>query len=315
MTLVLFPDGTRAELGEADNRVVAVLSGALATVHRVELPGLTDKQARAAARLIVAEGSLSPIDALHVAIGGDDDGWRTVVAVEREIMASSLATLAAEGIDPDAIIPATLLMPRPDTGAIRAGVAGETLVRSPGDAYVEEPGLEALLPEAPRQLADDEIEAAVAAAVAVPEVDLRQGSFARSRGWNVDWVAARRLGRLAAVLLVLTIAIELITLMRIDATAKRIERANVAAQVTTSTPRALPLAGLAVAAVASTPDTEIGNLSVDNAGALRLMARGRSAAALDQLQARLSGSGLRTTAGPTTMTDGRATRELTLGTP
>ena len=50
MTLVLFPDGTRSEVGWADDRTVAVLPGALAVAHRAELPGLTDKQARAAAR-------------------------------------------------------------------------------------------------------------------------------------------------------------------------------------------------------------------------------------------------------------------------
>jgi general secretion pathway protein L len=315
MTLVLFPDGARSVVGDADDRVVAVLPGALGTVHRVELPGLTDKQARAAARLIAAEASLSPIDALHVAIGADDDGWRTMVTVEREVMAAFLAALAADGIDPDAVVPATLLLPRPIEGAVRGLVGGEQIVRSANSAYVEEAGLAGLFDEAPADLSLGEVEQTIAARVNVPEVDLRQGVFARSRRWVIDWVAARRLGRLAAILLVLTIAIELIMLMRIDAKAKQIEAANAAAQVTPAQPRALPLAGVAIAAVASTPDTEIAALTVDGAGALRLTARGRSAAALDQLQAKLSGTGLRMTAGPTAMTDGRATRELTLGAP
>jgi general secretion pathway protein L len=314
MTLVLFPDGTRAELGESDDRVVAVLPGTLAAVHRIELPGLTDKQARAAARLTAAEASLSPIDALHVAIGGDDDGWRTVVAADRGVMGALLTLLAEEGIDPDAVVPATLLLARPE-GAVRTPIAGETVVRTGAGGYVEEPGLAGLFGDVPRDLSADEAARQIAAAVAMPEVDLRQGEFARSRGWRVDWVAARRLGWLALTLLVLTLAIELITLMRIDATAKRIEQANAAAATSPATPRALPLAGLAVAAVASTLDTEIGALSVDGAGALRLTGRGRSAAALDQLQARLAGSGLRMNAGPTVMMDGRASRELTLGAP
>lgn len=313
MTLVLFPDGTRAALGESDDRVVAVLPGSLAAVHRVELPGLTDKQARAAARLVVAEASLSSIDALHVAIGGDDDGWRTVVAVERDVMASMLAVLAEDCIDPDAIVPATLLVARPGDGAVRGRVADEMIVRTSASAYVEEPELAGLFADAPRDLPAERVIESVALAVVAPEVDLRQGSFARSRSWVIDWVAARRLAKLAAALLVLTLAIEVITLVRIDAAAKRIERTNQAAQGTPATPRALPLAGLAVAAVASSPDTEIGAMSVDGAGALRLTARGRSAAALDQLQAQLAGSGLKLSAGPTTMMDGRASRELTLG--
>lgn len=315
MTLVLFPDGTRAALGEGDDRVVAVLPGSLATVHRVELPGLTDKQARAAARLVVAEASLSPIDALHVAIGGDDDGWRTVVAVERDVMASMLTVLAEDGIDPDAIVPATLLVARPEDGAVRGRVGDEMVVRTAASAYVEERELAGLFGDLPRSLTAESVIESVALAVATPEVDLRQGSFARSRRWVIDWVAARRLGRLAAALLILTLAIEVITLLRIDAAAKRIEAANQAAATAPASPRALPLAGLAVAAVASSPDTEIGAMSVDGAGALRLTARGRSAAALDQLQARLAGSGLKMSAGPTTMMDGRASRELTLGAP
>ncbi len=315
MTLVLFSDGTRAELGAADDRVVAVLPGALAAVHRVELAGLTDKQARAAARLAIAEASLSPLEALHVAIGADEAGWRTVVAVEHDMMAATLAGLAAEGIDPDAVVPATLLLARPEDGTVRAAVAGETIVRGGSSAYAEEAGLEGLLGDAPRELTPAEVADGMAVAVATPEVDLRQGGFARSRRWAIDWVVARRLGRLAALLLVLTLAIEAVTLMRIDRAAKRIERANAAAGAAPASPRALPLAGLAVAAVAATPETEIGALSVDGAGALRLTVRGRSAAALDQLQARFAGSGLKLSAGPTTMTDGRASRELTLGAP
>jgi general secretion pathway protein L len=313
MTLVLFPDGTRAALGEGDDRVVAVLPGALAAVHRVELPGLTDKQARAAARLVLAETSLSPLDALHVAIGGDDDGWRTVVAVDHGVMTAFLGLIAEEGVDPDAVVPATLLLARPEEGATRTRIAEETVVRTSAGAYIEEPGLTDLLGDAPRDLSADEAAEQLAVAVAVPEVDLRQGPFARSRGWAIDWVAARRLGRLAAVLLVLTVAIEGITVSRIDAAAKRIEAANQAAGTAPPAPRALPLAGLAVAAVASTPDTDLAALSVDGSGALRVTARGRSAAALDQLQARLGSAGLKLDAGPTTMTDGRASRELTLG--
>jgi general secretion pathway protein L len=263
----------------------------------------------------MAEASLSPIEALHVAIGADDDGWRTVVAVERDVMAALLAGLAEDGVDPDAVVPATLLLARPDAGAVRGVIAGETVVRTGSSAYAEEPGLAGLFGDAPRDLAADEAAGQVAAAVALPEVDLRQGEFARSIGWGVDWVAARRLGWLVLALLVLTLAIELVTLMRIDAAAKRIEQANAAAAASPATPRALPLAGLAVAAVASTPDTEIGALTVDGAGALRLTARGRSAASLDQLQARLAGSGLRMNAGPTVMVDGRASRDLTLGAP
>ncbi|CAM3226382.1 hypothetical protein SPAN111604_11545 [Sphingomonas antarctica] len=315
MTLVLLPNGTQTELGEADSRVVAVLPGALATVHRVELPGLTDKQARAAARLIVGEASLSPVEALHVAIGADDDGWRTVVAVERDVVAALLATLAEEGVDPDAVVPAALLLTRPVDGAVQATIGDETIVRTSTSAYVAESGLAELLGDTPAILSDAERDDAIAAAVATPEVDLRQGAFARSRRWTIDWVAARRLGRLAVVLLILTVAIELIAVARIDATAKRIERANAAAAMPASAPRALPLAGMAVAAVAATPGTEIASLSVDGAGALRVIVRGQNAAALDQAQARLAGSGVRISAGPTAMTDGRASRDFTVGAP
>ncbi len=315
MTLVLFPDGTRVDLGEQDNRIVAVLPGALAMVHRAELPGLTDRQALAASRLIVAESSLTPIDAMHVAIGGDDDGFRTVVAVERDVMAQYLALLAGEGIDPDAIIPSTMLLPRPTEGAIRGLVGGDTIVRSASDAFVEEPTLIGLIGETPRDLPLEDVDAAIIAAVALPEVNLRQGGFARSHRWTIDWVAARRLARLAVGLLVLTVAVEFVTLLRIDATAKRIERANAAAQAIPVTPDALPLAGVAVAAVAATSDTDLGALNVDAAGTMRVTVRGRNAAALDQVQARLASSGLRMSVGPTTVTGGRAAREVTLGTP
>ncbi|MBY8823027.1 type II secretion system protein GspL [Sphingomonas colocasiae] len=207
-------------------RVVAIAPAAATMVNWAELPALAPAQARAAARLLAAENSVVPLDTLHVAVGEPDDlGDRALVTVDRALLTSWIAQLQALGHDPDAILPAALLLPRPDEGYVRGTVAGQALVRGRGSGFLDEPGLSGLiLADAPVvTLAPDEAEAALLAGVERAEVDLRAGGFARRKPWQLDWGLIRRLAWLGAGILIATLLIHMVLILKYSTAADAIE--------------------------------------------------------------------------------------------
>ena len=207
-----------------EERVIAIVPAADVTINWAELPGLAPAQARAAARLLAAENSIAPIDSLHIAIGSDeaDRDDRLIATVSAAHMAAWLARSQALGFDPDAMVPASLLVPRPETGYVRADVFGETIIRSHDSAFADEPGLTGLIVgEAP--IAAGSIAADLAAILADPPVDLRQGAFARSRRWQIDWALVKRLAAIGGGVALATLLITLTLILRYNADADRLD--------------------------------------------------------------------------------------------
>jgi general secretion pathway protein L len=204
-----------------DARVVAVAPADAVTLHWARLPDRSPAQGVAAARLLVAEASATPASALHVAVGDEGGGAgteRPIGVVDAATMHGWLAALAAAGVDPDAILPAPMLLPAPAEGHVVAEIGGERVVRGPGSGFADEPGLTELITGgiAPLAVADADLAAAIAAALAAPPLDLRQGAFARRRRVEIDWRLVRRLAVLAVALAALTLAIDLVRLARLN---------------------------------------------------------------------------------------------------
>lgn len=320
-----------------DERVIAILPSRLAIVHHGALAGLSDAQARAAARLLVAGQSPARPDDLHVAVGDEVDGERPIVAVDRAELRGLLAKLSALGFDPDRVLAEPLLLPRPAEGFVRGRPGDTAIVRGRDAAFADDPVL------APLVIGDDrlvdldgaETEAALVAAVAAPEVDLRQGDFAPVRRWSIDWPLLRRIGVLAASLAGVTLILTLAMIAKLDLTSSRIEAANAQAAravlpsgTTAGNPVAqlderlaalrgagggfLPLAAAITSAVNATANTELGALVYDPAGAVRATVRGSSPAELVAVEQRLVADGLVVTAGAITTDATRPARELTV---
>ncbi|WP_314376408.1 type II secretion system protein GspL, partial [Sphingomonas paucimobilis] len=217
-------------LPQGDGEVIAVAPADAVSLHWAEIPARSTAQAAAAARLMAAEVSAAPMDELHVAVGEEDAGSRPIGIVNRGAMAGWLARLGAAGVDPVAVVPAPLLLPRPDEGYVRGDLAGQGVVRGRSSGFADEPGFtEIVTGEEP--LADldaDGIEAALGAVAAAPALDLRQGPFARRRGFSIDWRLVRRLGWLGLAIVVVTLAIDLVKWTKYsfaaDATEARIEQ-------------------------------------------------------------------------------------------
>lgn len=211
---------------QPEARIVAIAPAAATMVNWAELPALAPAQARAAARLLAAENSVVPLDTLHVALSeADDAGDRAIVSVDRALLTGWIARLQALGHEPDAILPAALLLPRPDDGFVRGAFAGQTVLRGRSSAFLDELGLaDLIVADAPVvTLSSAEAEAAMLAAIADPVVDLRDGGFAKRRPWQVDWALIRRLAWLGAGVLIATLLIHLVLILKYSTSADAIE--------------------------------------------------------------------------------------------
>jgi general secretion pathway protein L len=318
---------------ELPERVVAIAPAEAMTIHAAELGSLTPQQARTAARLLLAETSVMPVDTQHVAVGSPDGADRSVAVIGNGRISAWLESLQARGIDPDTILPAPLLLPRPESGFVRATIGAETVLRGRSSAFAGEPGLtELLVGDAPVE--DLDSEPLILAALEGPELDLRQGSFAKRNRFRIDYPLVRRLVMLSGAIAAVTLLIALVQIVRYGAAADTLqaEAEQVARSVVPdagSDPRAAMTARLAtrrggglgftatagavIAAVQSVPTVELSSLSFDNDGLVRATVLAPGAAEAEALRDRIRTAGLTVEATPFTSEAGRIRGEFRVG--
>ncbi len=207
---------------------IAAVPGDAVVLHWVPLPQLAPAQAAAAARMLAADVTTTPMDATHVAIGRRDaEGQAPLALVGRSLMTEWLGTLAAAGIDPDRMMPAPLLLPLPETGVTIADLDGQWHVRGARLALAAEPGLaDVLISDQPRtHIDDDGWRAGLGGALAAAPIDLRQGEFAKARRLPIDLRRVRRIALVALALFAVVVATGLIDLLRQSTAADQTELA------------------------------------------------------------------------------------------
>lgn len=322
-----------------DAPAIAVAPAEAVTLHWAELPARSSAQAAAAARIMAAEASAAPMSELHVAVGGEEaeDGGRAIGVVNAGAMAGWLSMLAEAGIDPVALVPAPLLLPRPDSGYALGSVGGQAVVRGRHAGFADDAALTPLVTGGalPEPVPEPELVAAMAAAVAAVPLDLRQGVFARRRRRAIDWRLIRRLALMGLAILALTLAIDLVRIARYSFAADAAEaRADALArtvlprgETVTDADRQLAerLAGVrgpglgfsrsaaaVFAVVRAVPGTEITALDFQPSGDMRLgIAVEREALATD-LKRAIEAAGFDVQAGTFTAAGGRITGEFTV---
>lgn len=307
------PDG---DLGA----VIGVAPADAVTLHWAVLPARSPAQASAAARILVMDAVAGPLDDLHVAVGDEGQEERPIGVFAGARMRGWLASFATLGIDPVAILPAPLLLPRPESGFVRANIGGQSVVRGTASGFADEARLTELITgDPPETLTRDALDAAVAAAAARPVLDLRQGPFARRKRRAIDWRLVRRLAALGALILLVTLVIDLARIAKYSIAADAAEaKAEVLAR--SGLPRGAdqgdadrllaerlsdlrgPGAGFtattaAVAdAVRGIAGTEIVALAFEPTGECRVTIAAQGEAQANQLVARLRNMGFRVTA-------------------
>lgn len=332
------PPVANPETGEA-LRVVAVVPGDAVSIHWLEVPaGLAPAQALAAARLMAADVSAQPVSDMHVAIGPEVEGEpaRAVALVPALTMAGWIGRLQALGLDPDLILPEPLLLPRPDQGFLRYDREPLPLFRARSDAFSIEPELAELIVPSDGLVTLDKpaFEAGIPSAIADPPVNLRQGAFAKRRRWKLEWKLIRRLAMLAFGILLVTLAIQVVSILRytyatdaLEAEAERVAARALPRVTVSNAPAQLErrltelggsgagyseIASALFAAVRDTPNVELAGLIFDPGGSLRATVQADSPATLSIFQERISASGFTVEAGPLRTGGGRPVAELTV---
>lgn len=320
-------------------KVVAIVPGELVAIHWFDVPeGLAPAQAAAAARLMASEISAQPFAEMHAAVGEPGEGGtvHTVALVPADTMARWIANLHAHGLDPETIVPETLLLKPPAEGFVRHNRGEIALFRGATDAFAIEPDLANLIVAGqPVETIDSAaFEAGLGDALAALPVNLRQGAFARRRRWKVEWPLLRRLGWLALALLAVTLAIQVASILRYTFAADALEdqAAAVARQAVPGAggsaqleERLVALRGSGVGysaiaatvfgAVRDTANAELTAILYDRDGSLRVTVQGDGPATVDALRSRIEANGLVVSAGPLRSGGGRQIAELTVRAP
>jgi len=286
---------------------------------------------------VVAEASATPLGELHVAVGDEGVANRPIGVVAAGSMREWLAQLAAAGVDPDVMIPAPMLLPRPEDGYVRARPAGEAVVRGADLGFADEARLTALVTgdEEPVDMTRDALTSALVAATASPALDLRQGMFARRRQLALDWALIRRLAALAAAILLVTLAIDLVTITKYsfgaDAVAARADALAASGlargETVTDVDRQLterlsgvrgPGAGFTTTAAAvyavvrTVPGVELTGIDFSPNGSMRLSVAAERESLPTDFKRALEAAGFTVTAGVFSAAGGRVTGEMTV---
>jgi len=318
--LLLDGGGVAARGGEDDlvelpagARTALAVPGAEVAIHWLALAeGLTQAQAAAAARLMLADASAEGLADMHVAIGIAERGLTPVALAPNASMASWAAG------DPDMIVPTPLLLLPPEEGLVRRDAVAVPDYRGPAAAFSVEPDIAALLVgEAPvRALDESEFEAGLAAALSPPVINLRQGPWARRRVWRVDAAIVRRVGWLVLILAMLSLSVLLAQIIRYSSAASRLEDEAAAlgarGPAAAAGPLFTPLAAGLFAAIQAVPNVELTRLDYRADGTLAAIVTGDSPATLQALRRQIETLGLQVQEGAPQPPGGRAAAELLL---
>lgn len=364
MTTVLFLSGNPATAGEwlrldgetvvargtgvpqadgagDDAPLVAVAPADAVSLRWIDLPaGLSPAQAAAAARLAAAGLAAEPVELLHVALAPPEEGSdRRLIAITRaDALAGWLERLSAQGLVPQRLLPAPMLLPAGRDACVGLVRDGLLWVRGPEQAFAAEPDIAAAIARtSPRLLDPAAFEAALPAALAQAQPDLLQGRFARRASAAPDWRRLRRLASLVAAILLVMAITDVARGWRasVAAEAARAQAAALArpllpagARVTDPVAQlaALGVAGgrgrgfadMAAALFAATRDSEgttLDSLEHTADGRMRAALAAPSVAGLAGVETRLDALGFDAALGPVRTDGGRQRAELTIRAP
>ena len=214
------------------NRIMLVAPVGLTNLHWTDFPELSPRQGRAAARLMALDNSIGPAETLHVATNeaAASEDSHNVAVVARSQLAGWLLGAQHQGLDPDIIMPAALLLPHPEEGFVRGVIGGETVLRGPDSALAaDDPIAPAIVGDAPvTDIPPEAINSAAIAALSQPPLNLRQGDFAKKGRRLLDWAGIRRIAILAGIAALGSIIIALILMAKYSLAAGAVDAESVA---------------------------------------------------------------------------------------
>ncbi len=318
--------------------VMLVPPAALTTLHWISHPELPVRQGRAAARLTALSASMATSDSLFTAADENDDPARAhiIAVVARGDMQHWLLWAQHNGLDPDMMVPAALLLPEPEVGFTRGMVGGADVLRGVDEAMSADMALPALIGDRPVQTVPAEaIAASAIAALARPPLNLRQGDFARRVRRTIDRRVVARMAVWTGLILLASLVIALIGIgrhyleaSRLDAESLAIARrilphttdarqaevemdAQLAARGAGGYAFTAPTAGL-FAAMQNVPGVSVTALSRDDDGMLRVTLAAAKAEDINSVLVALQAAGFTVTATSSQDPGGRTLADITV---
>jgi len=219
-----------------DGRALLVLPPHATTLHWIACPEMTIRQGAVAARLMALEASIGAPSQLHAAtLESSTPATPHIVAVTSETaMAHWINWCEDNGLPQASFVPAALLLPEPDQapapGFVRGKLGPSEVLRGPDSAFDgNEPVADLIVGEAPvTALSVEAVEDALLAALAVPPLDLRQGSFARARPGLIERDQVVRIAQLTGFVLIVSLLVALVQIGKVNLEASRIDEQTVA---------------------------------------------------------------------------------------
>lgn len=292
--VVVNPDLSEDEVHAGPIQTVLAVPGEAVTIHWLDLAdGLTEAQAAAAARLQLADASLTPLAEMHVAVGAAEGGLTPVALAPVAAMNEWTVSHA------DIVIPTSLLLLPPAEGLVRRGIDH----RGTAQAFSVEPELAELVTggQGVAEIDEAAFQAGLAEALAAPALNLRQGAFAKRRRLRVVEGSWRKLALYSLALAAITLVIQIAAILSYTFAADRLEN-QIAARGQSSGPARSaafgPVASLLFEAIRSTPNAELTRLDWRADGSLAASLRVDTPATLAALRARAEASGLRIEGNP-----------------
>lgn len=210
--------GWREHVDMAGDPVLLIVPASVAPVRWLRFDGLSLPQAEGAAAHAMRADRLSDAEHLHAAARGEQpDGTVAAATVNRGWLTSSLAALAGAGADIVAAVPIAALLPAPADGTLAAIAIGSVgAVRTATDGFDDDPALVTMLGQGHEVAAmpPGDVAAALAAAAIAPPLDLLTGAFRRRPDSAITPAWRRLLLRLAAALIILSLAVPLVQMVR-----------------------------------------------------------------------------------------------------
>lgn len=199
------------DVAQVDVSVIALVPSHLTSIMGHEaISGGNESQALAVATFAAKAQSLES-EQVHIVATVDGAGGVVTASVGREILSSGLVHLQALNIDPDVIIPSGWLLPNDSEAAVSVDFGFDRVIRAQNIIAVDDPALREFLfaGQTITPVAGDALDTMLAGASGKADLNFRSGPFAKKTQRAMDSRQKRRLGWMAAALVILSLAIPL----------------------------------------------------------------------------------------------------------
>ncbi|MGK2911894.1 MAG: type II secretion system protein GspL [Sphingobium sp.] len=211
--------------------VMLVVPVEATTLYWIAMPDLPVRQARAAARLAALEAGIGQADTMMAVTDQQDDPAVAHLAAvaARADMQHWLLWAQHNGLDPDIVMPAALILPAPSEGFVRGVIGDEAVLRGVDCALPADDPVAAVLTGDAEVVGVSPVAVieGLIAALDTPVVNFRHGDFAKRTRTSVDTRQLARIAMWCGFIALVSLVITLVTIIKLNSDASRLDADSV----------------------------------------------------------------------------------------